>query len=129
MNRPRESPAGRKRRLFSATVLNLPLPSTFLATKIKSPTYPTHQPGRRYKMHYTHNNGKRSQSSLGTCFGYVVCSISPALGVWELDIQRKGLCRRCGKESETIQHITAACEQLAATDYVKRHDGLAKVVH
>jgi hypothetical protein len=22
------------------------------------------------------------------------------------------LCRRCGKESEAIQHITAACEQL-----------------
>ena len=28
------------------------------------------------------------------------------------------LCRRCGKESETIQHITAACEQLAPTEYV-----------
>ena len=40
-----------------------------------------------------------------------------------------GLCRRCGKESETIQHITAACEQLAHTEYVKRHDGLAKVIH
>jgi len=39
------------------------------------------------------------------------------------------LCRRCGKESETIQHITAACEQLAATKYVKRHDGLAKIIH
>jgi len=39
------------------------------------------------------------------------------------------LCRRYGKESETIQHITAACEQLAATEYVKRHDGLAKVIH
>jgi len=37
------------------------------------------------------------------------------------------LCRRCGKESETIQHITAACEQLAPTVYVKRHDGLAKI--
>ena len=32
------------------------------------------------------------------------------------------LRRRCGKESETIQHITAACEQLASTEYVKRHD-------
>ena len=32
------------------------------------------------------------------------------------------LCRRCGKESETIQHITAACE------YVKRHEGLAKII-
>jgi hypothetical protein len=39
------------------------------------------------------------------------------------------LCRRCGKESETIQYITAACEQLAPTEYVKRHDGLAKVIH
>jgi hypothetical protein len=39
------------------------------------------------------------------------------------------LCRRCGKELETIQHITAACEQLAPTEYVKRHDGVAKVFH
>jgi ribosomal protein L37E len=39
------------------------------------------------------------------------------------------LCRRCGKESETIQHITAACEQLAPTEFVKRHDGVAKVIH
>jgi ribosomal protein L37E len=39
------------------------------------------------------------------------------------------LCRRCGKESETIQHITAACEQLAPTEYIKRHDGLAKIIH
>jgi len=39
------------------------------------------------------------------------------------------LCRRCGKESETIQqHITAACEQLAPTECVKRHDGLAKII-
>jgi hypothetical protein len=39
------------------------------------------------------------------------------------------LCRRCGKESETIQHITAVCEQLAPTEYVKRHDGLARVIY
>jgi ribosomal protein L37E len=39
------------------------------------------------------------------------------------------LCRRCGNESETIKHITAACEQLAATEYVKRHDSVAKVIH
>jgi len=39
------------------------------------------------------------------------------------------LCRRCGKESETIQHITAACEQLAPTEYLKRNDGLAKIIH
>jgi len=39
------------------------------------------------------------------------------------------LCRRSGKESETIEHITAACEQLALTEYVQRHDGLAKIIH
>jgi ribosomal protein L37E len=39
------------------------------------------------------------------------------------------LCRRCGKESETIQHITAACEQLAPTEYLKRNDGTAKIIH
>jgi hypothetical protein len=39
------------------------------------------------------------------------------------------LCIRSGKESETIQHITAACEQLAPTEYRKRHDGLAKIIH
>jgi hypothetical protein len=35
----------------------------------------------------------------------------------------------CGKESETIQHITAACEQLAPTEFLKRHDRLAKIIH
>jgi len=39
------------------------------------------------------------------------------------------LCIRCGKESEMIQHITAACEQVAPTNYLKRHDGLAKIIH
>jgi hypothetical protein len=39
------------------------------------------------------------------------------------------LCRRCGKELETIQHINAACEQLASTEYAKRHDGVANVIH
>jgi len=39
----------------------------------------------------------------------------------------------CAEEVEknrgTIQHVTAACEQLALTEYVKRHDGLAKIIH
>jgi len=39
------------------------------------------------------------------------------------------MCRKYGKESETIQHITAACEQLSPTEYVKRHDGLARIIH
>jgi hypothetical protein len=38
------------------------------------------------------------------------------------------LCRRCGKEPETIQHITAACERLAPTENVKRHGGVANVI-
>jgi hypothetical protein len=39
------------------------------------------------------------------------------------------MCRRCGKESEAIQHITAACEKLAPTEYAKRRDGAANVIH
>ena len=33
------------------------------------------------------------------------------------------------EKNQSIQHITAACEQLAPTEYVKRHDGLAKIIH
>jgi len=39
------------------------------------------------------------------------------------------LCKRSGKELKTIQHVTAACEQLAPTEYVKKHDELTKTVH
>jgi hypothetical protein len=39
------------------------------------------------------------------------------------------LCRRCGKESESIQHITVVCEQLAPTEFLKRHDGRAKIMN
>jgi hypothetical protein len=38
------------------------------------------------------------------------------------------MCKRCGKEPETIQHITA-CKHLAPTEYIKRHGGVAKVIH
>ena len=38
------------------------------------------------------------------------------------------LCGRYGEESETIRHITAACEQLAPAEYVNRHDGLARII-
>jgi hypothetical protein len=38
------------------------------------------------------------------------------------------LCRRCGKESETTQHITAACDQLTPTEYVMKRDGVAKFI-
>jgi hypothetical protein len=39
------------------------------------------------------------------------------------------MCRRCGKELEAIQHISAACEQLTPTEYIKRHDEVAKLIH
>jgi len=39
------------------------------------------------------------------------------------------LCRICAKESDTIQHNTAACEQLGPTEYLKRHCGLGKDIH
>jgi hypothetical protein len=39
------------------------------------------------------------------------------------------LCERCGKESKTIRHIIAAYEQLAPTEYLKRHVGLVKIIH
>jgi len=42
--------------------------------------------------------------------------------------EKEELCRRCGKESETIQYITA-CEQLASTEYVKGHGGLLIIIH
>jgi hypothetical protein len=38
-------------------------------------------------------------------------------------------CRRCGKVAETVQHITAACVKLACTEYAKRDDAAAKVIH
>ncbi|XP_039276282.1 uncharacterized protein LOC111058333 [Nilaparvata lugens] len=38
-------------------------------------------------------------------------------------------CRRCGLASETIQHIMSACQSLAATDYLKRHNAVAGILH
>jgi len=36
------------------------------------------------------------------------------------------LCKNCGKMSETTEHNTAACDRLASTECVKRHDGVTK---
>jgi hypothetical protein len=33
------------------------------------------------------------------------------------------------KRTGDDQHISAACEQLAPTAYIKRHDGVEKVIH
>jgi len=42
--------------------------------------------------------------------------------------QRRAM-QKMWEKSETIQHITAACEQLVPTEYIKRHDGPAKIIH
>lgn len=39
------------------------------------------------------------------------------------------LCRKCGATSETIQHITSGCKILAPTEYLARHDQVAKIIH
>ncbi|KAL4708559.1 hypothetical protein ACJJTC_014167 [Scirpophaga incertulas] len=39
------------------------------------------------------------------------------------------LCRRCHKTSETIQHITGACQSLVQSDYKHRHDQVAAIIH
>jgi len=38
------------------------------------------------------------------------------------------LCRICGKESDTFQHITAASKQLAATECVKKLAEAAELI-
>lgn len=39
------------------------------------------------------------------------------------------LCRKCHRQSETIQHITGACSNLAPTDYTHRHNQIAQYIH
>ena len=40
----------------------------------------------------------------------------------------RALCRLCGENSESMQHITSGCEKLAQK-YKRRHDNVAKKVH
>jgi hypothetical protein len=44
--------------------------------------YPIQEPGRRYKMHHTHDNGERRQPSLGNCFGYAAYHPRWMFGNW-----------------------------------------------
>ena len=37
-------------------------------------------------------------------------------------------CRMCGRANETVAHILSACTELAATEYLKRHNNVARVV-
>lgn len=38
-------------------------------------------------------------------------------------------CRRCHKITETIEHITSACTNLAQIEYTTRHDNVCKIIH
>jgi hypothetical protein len=38
-------------------------------------------------------------------------------------------CRICGTEGKTIEHIIASCIVLAQSEYKKRHDIFAKIIH
>jgi hypothetical protein len=38
-------------------------------------------------------------------------------------------CRICGTEGETIEHIISSCTDLAHSEYKKRHDIFAKIIH
>ena len=39
------------------------------------------------------------------------------------------LCRLCNERDETTFHILSECTKIAGTEYKKRHDGVAKIVH
>lgn len=39
------------------------------------------------------------------------------------------MCRLCKKATESIQHICSGCSQLAQTDYLQRHNNVAKIIH
>ena len=39
------------------------------------------------------------------------------------------LCRMCGERGETVQHIICECKKIAQSEYKRRHDTVAKLVH
>ena len=39
------------------------------------------------------------------------------------------VCRLCKTNNETVQHITSACKCLAQTQYLYRHNQVAKYIH
>ena len=45
------------------------------------------------------------------------------------DEQCPPVCRLCGEQTETTEHIICGCKFLAATQYKSRHDSVAKIVH
>jgi hypothetical protein len=45
---------------------------------------------------------------------------------WDSRIDK---CKICGTEGETIEHIISSCTVLAQSEYKKRHDIFAKIIH
>lgn len=39
------------------------------------------------------------------------------------------LCRICQNQNETIEHLLCSCTPLANTDYMRRHNNVAKILH
>ena len=37
------------------------------------------------------------------------------------------MCRLCGEQRETVQHLLSGCKKLAGTEYLRRHDNTLKV--
>ena len=40
----------------------------------------------------------------------------------------EGMCRLCGEQRETMQHLLSGCKKLAGTEYRRRHDNTLKVL-
>ena len=38
------------------------------------------------------------------------------------------MCRLCGEQGKTVQHLLSGCKQLAGTEFVKRYDDTSKVL-
>ena len=50
----------------------------------------------------------------------------------KVHIEKQGgtsMCRMCNEREETIFHILSECQKLAQTEYKKRHDKVAQLVH
>ena len=51
---------------------------------------------------------------------------------YKVNIMKEGgtvKCRMCGERDETIMHILSECSKLAQTEYKKRHDKVATLLH
>ena len=38
------------------------------------------------------------------------------------------ICRMCGEQKESLQHLLSGCKKLAATEYIRRHDNALKIM-